>query len=502
MQHSQAMVGARQPVRARSAYLRSSGFQTAIRTAQVASDAMLVWLSFWLAYQARYMFEIGGKVRVSDFESFGTFEWRDFLLVGLTLLVFVLRGLYRLPLSTGFLDEATMVVGGLTTAMAGVILTAFLSRFVPSRLVFIYAWVIAVVLLLARRGVSRWIRNAFWARNLMVNRVLVVGAGESGRRIIQAMMTNPALGYRVVGFVDDTVKADAMSFATARRLGRADRLGSIADLGSIVGDYDIDQVVVALSGKHQEQTLSVIEQCRQHFVRFMVVPNLLQLSLDRVELDEVAGIPLIGLRDASIRGLSYAVKRSMDIMVASVVLTLMGLPMAIIAAMIRLDSPGPILIRQMRIGRDGVPFTLIKFRCMVRDAEEQRQALLAANPHIDPRLFKLKDDPRLTRVGRILRHWSLDELPQFVHVIRGQMSIVGPRPQLPEEVAGYEEWHKQRLLVTPGLTGLWQVSGRSQLTFDDMVRLDLFYAEHWSLWLDLKIALRTIPAVLRGHGAY
>ncbi len=175
--------------------------------------------------------------------------------------------------------------------------------------------------------------------------------------------------------------------------------------------------------------------------------------------------------------------------------------MAAIAVLIRRGSPGPVLIRQRRVGRDGVPFSLLKFRTMIQDADEQR-ALLIADADGDPRLFKLRDDPRLTSIGRILRRWSLDELPQLVHVLRGEMSVVGPRPPLPEEVARYQDWHRQRLQVTPGLTGLWQVNGRSNLAFDDMVRLDLYYAEHWSPWLDVKVVLRTIPAVLTGRGAW
>jgi lipopolysaccharide/colanic/teichoic acid biosynthesis glycosyltransferase len=179
-----------------------------------------------------------------------------------------------------------------------------------------------------------------------------------------------------------------------------------------------------------------------------------------------------------------------------------AMPMALIAIAIKLTSEGPILFRQTRIGRDGARFTLLKFRCMVDGAEEMRDELMAAHGAQDPRLFKLRDDPRLTPIGAILRRSSLDELPQFWHVLRGQMSLVGPRPQMPEEVANYEPWHFQRLAVTPGLTGLWQVNGRSNLSFDEMVRLDLYYAEHWSPWLDMKIVLRTIPAVLSGRGAY
>ncbi|MEA2530981.1 MAG: hypothetical protein QOG89_2625, partial [Thermomicrobiales bacterium] len=170
--------------------------------------------------------------------------------------------------------------------------------------------------------------------------------------------------------------------------------------------------------------------------------------------------------------------------------------------LIRRDSPGPILFRQQRVGRNGELFTCLKFRCMIANADEQRAELIRASQGSDPRLFKLPDDPRLTSVGKHLRRWSLDELPQFVNVLRGEMSVVGPRPPLPEEVASYDDWHHQRLLVTPGLTGLWQINGRSNLTFDEMVRLDLYYAEHWSPWLDFKIVMRTAPAIVTQRGAY
>jgi exopolysaccharide biosynthesis polyprenyl glycosylphosphotransferase len=473
-----------------------------IRLIEVLADAALVWLAFWLAWLARYRFEWGGDVRPWDWRPFDAFHGRAALFVGLTLAVLVIRGLYRLPRSASFLDEATMLIGGVTTAMAGVILTAFLARFVPSRLVFIYAWGIAIALLLARRLLWRGARHWLWARGIGVDHVLVVGAGDAGRRLMQAMMGQPALGYRVIGYVADGDASDMMAVATEGGVTRAERLGTTADLRNLIGRMEVDEVIVALPADAHGRVVAIVEECRQSGVTFKVVPDLLQLSLDRVDLAEVAGVPLIGIKDASIRGLNYVVKRSIDILIATSVLLVMAIPMLVIAILIRRDSPGPILFRQVRIGRDGRPFVMLKFRCMIDGADEQRAELIRTHHGVDPRLFKLRDDPRLTRVGRWLRRWSLDELPQFINVLRGQMSVVGPRPPLPEEVERYEEWHRQRLLVTPGLTGLWQINGRSNLTFDEMVRLDLYYAEHWSPWLDVKIVLRTIPAVLTGRGAY
>jgi exopolysaccharide biosynthesis polyprenyl glycosylphosphotransferase len=502
VQQTQVLGGARRATRPRSRYALAGWPTAAARLGQVAADAGLVWLAFWLAYQVRYRFEWGGAVRPVDFEPFATFHSKTALFVALTVVLFFLRGLYRLPRTIGFLDEAQMLVGGVTTAMAGVILTAFLARFVPSRLVFIYAWGAAIGLLLARRIVTRWVRRWLWAREIGVDRVLIVGAGETGRRLMQAMIGLPALGYRVVGFVDDAMTADALAVATAHGVTRTERLGATDELGEIVSRLDVDEVIIALPAEAHDQALEIIDHCRQCAVTFKLVPDLLQLSLDRVDFGEVAGMPLIGLKDASILGANRIAKRVIDVAIAVVVLTTMAVPMAVIALFVRRDSSGPILFRQPRVGRNGALFTCLKFRCMVENADEQRAELIRASEGSDPRLFKLPDDPRVTPVGKRLRRWSLDELPQFVNVLRGEMSVVGPRPPLAEEVASYDDWHHQRLLVTPGLTGLWQINWRSNLTFDEMVRLDLYYAEHWSPWLDFKIVVRTAPAILTRRGAY
>jgi exopolysaccharide biosynthesis polyprenyl glycosylphosphotransferase len=502
VQQTHVFGSARRAIRPRSRHALAGWPTVAWRCGQAVADAGLVWLAFWLAYQVRYRLEWGGAVRPADYEPFSTFQSKTVLFVVLTVVLLFLRGLYRLPRTIGFLDEAQVLVGGVTTAMAGVILTAFLARFVPSRLVFIYAWGIAIAFLLARRVFTRGVRRMLWARGVGVDRVLIVGAGETGRRLMQAMIGLPGLGYRVVGFVDDATTADALAVATENGLTRTQRLGATDDFGDVVARLAVDEVIIALPGDAHDRALEIIDHCRKRAVSFKLVPDLLQLSVDRVDFGEVAGMPLIGLKDASIRGANRIVKRTIDVATAVVVLATMALPMAVIAALIRRDSPGPVLFRQRRIGRNGMPFTCLKFRCMVENADEQRAELIRSYQGSDPRLFKLPDDPRLTPVGKRLRRWSLDELPQFVNVVRGEMSVVGPRPPLPEEVAAYEDWHHQRLLVTPGLTGLWQINGRSNLTFDEMVRLDLYYAEHWSPWLDFKIVVRTAPAILTRRGAY
>jgi exopolysaccharide biosynthesis polyprenyl glycosylphosphotransferase len=236
-------------------------------------------------------------------------------------------------------------------------------------------------------------------------------------------------------------------------------------------------------------------------VAVRIVPDLFQLSLSQVDIDDLNGIPLIGTKQVSIKGWNLALKRGFDIMVSGLFLVLLSPLLLIIAVLVKLDSPGPAIFKQTRIGRGGRKFTVYKFRTMREGAEQEQDALQDLN-EAQGALFKIKEDPRRTALGKFLRRRSLDELPQLYNVLRGEMSMVGPRPQLVGEVEQYQAWHKKRLETWPGMTGLWQVSGRSDLSFDDMVLLDIYYVENWSLLLDLRIALKTIPAFLLGTGAY
>jgi exopolysaccharide biosynthesis polyprenyl glycosylphosphotransferase len=236
-------------------------------------------------------------------------------------------------------------------------------------------------------------------------------------------------------------------------------------------------------------------------VRARTVPDIFQLSLNRVDVEDLGGVPLVGLKAASIRGTNLFVKRFMDLVLGAL-FTIVALPfMAILALAIRIDSPGPIIFRQKRVGMHGQEFDMYKFRSMREGAEEEQTRLLEYNEVTGP-LFKMRDDPRMTRMGRFLRRTSLDELPQLFNVLKGDMSLVGPRPHIAAEVEQYEDWQRQVLEAPPGMAGLSQVSGRSQLTFDEQCLLDIYYIENWSPALDIKILLRTLPKVLSGEGAY
>jgi exopolysaccharide biosynthesis polyprenyl glycosylphosphotransferase len=252
---------------------------------------------------------------------------------------------------------------------------------------------------------------------------------------------------------------------------------------------------------YHRKILSIVHQCERHDVRARIVPDLFQLSLSRVDVDDLGGVPLLGLRESRSGGWLWWIKRGLDLAVALVGLVILSPLFLLIAALIKLDSPGPVVFSQTRIGKGGKPFTCYKFRTMRVGAEEEKEVLSDLNEAQGP-LFKIRNDPRMTWMGRFLRRTSLDELPQLVNILKGEMSLVGPRPPVPEEVSQYMEWHKKRLETWPGLTGLWQVSGRSNLTFDEMCLLDIYYIENWSPALDTKIFLQTIPTIIFGNGAY
>jgi exopolysaccharide biosynthesis polyprenyl glycosylphosphotransferase len=313
--------------------------------------------------------------------------------------------------------------------------------------------------------------------------------------VMQSVMARPDLGYRLSGFVADRGIPRVEDFGRFRALGR------VADLPSLVESGDVDEIIVALPASAHEEIAPILTLCERTGVGLKIIPDLFEMSLGRVRIDDIAGIPLLDVKDRTVRRLERALKRGLDVVVASGVLVL-GLPfMAVIALAIRLESGRPVLLRQTRVGVGGRHFGCYKFRTMRRDALDLVKTLREYNEADGP-LFKMRNDPRCTPLGRRLRKWSLDELPQIWNVLRGDMSLVGPRPPLPEEVAQYDTRQMRRLEVKPGMTGIWQVSGRSDLGFDEMITMDLYYVQNWSPLLDAKVLTRTIAAVLRRHGAY
>jgi len=303
------------------------------------------------------------------------------------------------------------------------------------------------------------------------------------------------MGYVPAGFCDD------VSWRQRARFGRFPCLGAVDDLPSVLAAHQVDEVIVALPSAEHERVLQIVGLCQGSGVGFRLVPDTFDLTLGTLDFESLAGIPLIGQREPALHGFNRALKRTIDVVVSAAAL-LVTLPlMALVAVAVKLDSSGPVFLPQERVGLNGRVFRIYKVRSMHLGADRLLKAL-QENNEAGGVIFKMKNDPRRTRVGRVIRKLSLDEVPQLWNVLKGDMSLVGPRPPIPHEVALYDDWHRRRLEVVPGLTGLWQVSGRSDIPFDEMVMLDLYYIENWSLGLDLKIILRTIPAVISMRGAY
>jgi len=417
-------------------------------------------------------------------------------LTGILLLIYWAEGLYSSRRKRSFAYDFYIIVRGAITGVAALYVLSLVGRTVLlSRLIPVYAGLAIVLLLAIARAIEKHVQGQMRRRGRGVQRVLIVGAGEVGRMIMRNTAAQPELGYHVVGFVDDKPERGN------RDLGRFKGLGSTDQIPEIVKEHAVDVVIIALPWLYHRKILGIIAQCERLKVTVRIVPDLFQMSLSQVDIDDLNGIPLIGTKPVSIKGWNLALKRALDLVFSVLAVVLLSPLLLAVAMLVKLDSPGPAIFKQTRIGRDARPFTVFKFRTMREGAEQEQEALRNSN-EAQGALFKIKQDPRCTELGRFLRRSSLDELPQLYNVLRGEMSIVGPRPQLPNEVEQYQEWHKKRLQTWPGMTGLWQVSGRSDLAFDDMVLLDIYYVENWSLLLDLRIALKTIPTAILGTGAY
>jgi exopolysaccharide biosynthesis polyprenyl glycosylphosphotransferase len=367
-------------------------------------------------------------------------------------------------------------------------ITFIYQPFFYSRLIFLYASVLIVIVMGAGRLALGMLLARLRKRGLGVVRVLVVGAGEIGRTVIRTIMAQPELGYRVVGLVDDQLDSTLT-------IGPIPAIEGIYRIPYLVNEQQADEVIVALPWSDHRRILDIFQQCEKIGVRSRTVPDLFQLSLNRVDVEDLGGVPLIGLRPAAIHGANLVVKRLMDVTLGLIFL-IPALPvMGLLTIAIKLDSPGPVLFRQTRVGMHGKEFVLLKFRSMRVGADDEKERLRARNEMSGP-LFKMRDDPRRTRLGRFLRKTSLDELPNIFNVLRGEMSLVGPRPHLASEVAQYQDWQRQVLEAPPGMAGLSQVSGRAQLSFDEQCLLDIYYIENWSLAFDVRILLRTLRAAL------
>jgi exopolysaccharide biosynthesis polyprenyl glycosylphosphotransferase len=322
-------------------------------------------------------------------------------------------------------------------------------------------------------------------------RAVLVGTGKHIHDVAHALADAPHSPIEVVGYISP----DPLPPNGVRCLGTLERLHEV------IAAERVDEVIIADPDFPQERAVELVDQCHRRGVRVRIAPSTMEILIQRAEFVPGQSVPLFELGPPVFEGIDFALKRTFDAVGATLLLVLLSPLLTAIALAVRLSSRGPIFYRSMRPGIGQLPFACMKFRTMYCDADERQGALEELN-EASGALFKIRNDPRLTPVGRFLRRFSLDELPQLVNVLRGEMSLVGPRPLPERDFDLLQDWHRKRYLVLPGITGLWQVSGRSELDFDDLVHLDFIYLERWSLALDLAILLKTIPAVLMQRGAY
>ena len=461
----------------------------------IATDLILINLAFVVAYIARYQWQWLRPVLFP--EPYADYLSQQLILVLLLILMFSQHKVWRRRRGEFWIDEISRIFSATASALALMMAITFFFQPSPfSRLLLVWAWVFIVLFIGLARMLRRLTFSMLYRRGKQVDRALVIGSGEAGRGVIRTLLARPDLGYKVIGYLDDS--SDENNIGS----GRIPHLGNYRELAKIIRTHpNLHTVFIALPGSMHQETNTLLQICQTDGIRAQVVPDVLQISLKRVEFNNMAGIPMLSVRNLRMSRMARALKRGLDlslVLLLSIPTLLVG---SLIALAIKLDSAGPILYSGVRIGRNGVPFKMYKFRSMEVNADQKKTALQAQNEADGP-IFKIKEDPRLTRVGVWIRRLSLDELPQFYNVLLGQMSMVGPRPPLQEEVNLYKPWQLQRLSVIGGITGLWQVSGRSDLTFDELCLLDIYYIENWSLTLDMRILLQTIPYALFGRGAY
>ncbi|RKN82167.1 sugar transferase [Paenibacillus ginsengarvi] len=356
-----------------------------------------------------------------------------------------------------------------------------------SRVLILALAILMVLIFLLTRFIRLGVLSALRKTQLYNKNVLIIGAGRVGEQIRDQLNDNKTSSSCFVGFLDDYKKGPQI-------------LGTIPHIEKLVQQHKIQEIYITIPSE-RGLINKLITSVRKYDVQIKIIPELFELVTSSVSFDHAFDYPCIEIVRTPLRGLNWFMKRSADFILSALGVIAISPVLLLVTLAIKLDSKGPILIKQKRIGKNGAPFHMLKFRSMVANAEALKASLASQNEAMGP-VFKIKNDPRITRVGRFIRKYSLDELPQLLNVLAGQMSLVGPRPPLPNEVEQYTDYQWRRFDVRPGITGLWQVSGRSDLPFEEWVKLDIYYIERWSLAMEFKILLKTIPVVLKGEGAY
>jgi exopolysaccharide biosynthesis polyprenyl glycosylphosphotransferase len=464
--------------------------------ALLLSDLLMAGLGLRIAYLVR--FELAVPIFQLEVNPSILFYQRVALLMAPALLVvYALSGLYQEENLLGGPKEYSLIFRGTTVGLVALMAAEFLAiPLVIARGWVILAWLLVAFFVSLGRFLLRRVIYQLRRRGHYLKPALIVGANGEGTSLAQQLISWETSGLRVVGFVDD---ASGVGSRVTKELVT---LGTIDQLDEIVNRLGIEELILATSSLSRVQMLSMFERYGfSETVNLRMSSGLFEIITTGLNVKEFAYVPLVGVNKLRLTGTDWILKAALDYVLATTALILLAPVLIGLAIVIKLDSPGPIIFRRRVMGLNGQTFDAFKFRTMVVEGME----ILKAHPELEKELLekhKLKHDPRVTRLGRWLRRLSLDELPQLFNVLRREMSLVGPRMISPAEMSEYERWGYNLLTVQPGITGLWQVRGRSDVTYEERVRLDMYYIRNWTIWLDLQLLWQTVPTVLKGIGAY
>lgn len=453
--------------------------QLILATVALPLDYTMLVLAGVAAYQIRFVPWVRAVRPVIFQLPLSEFVPMLIIMAAVWLLLFAIAGLYQIGNYLKLTKEIGRLFLACTAGLALIVVLFFFNpQFFSSRFIVLVGWMCAFLFTAVGRLSLRWLRVTLYRRGVATSRVLLIGADMTTLALERLFAASPGLGFKVV-----------------RRVAECD----IDSLGSLCAG--VDEVVVGDPALPRNVTLSIREFCANHHYNFKYAADMLEAQSHNVVIHTLAGVPLVEIRRTPLDGWGRVLKRLFDVMVSLCLLILLSPLLFLLAVLVLADSGWPAFVGLIRIGEEGSIFKLYKFRSMVRNAEALKNQLLVHNERAGGPLFKMSNDPRVTRVGRWLRRSSLDELPQLVNVLLGNMSLVGPRPHEPNEVARYEQHQRKLLNLKPGITGLAQISGRSELTFDDEAKLDTFYVENWSLGADFVILIKTLVVVLQRRAA-
>jgi len=466
---------------------------TLVSTFIYLSEIAIVALAFFAAFRIRdaYLSENFGPL-----VSIRSYLWLLYIILPLWSILLYFYKLYESQRTKALWKEVLKIVQAsfLGTFLLMAFVFIFKAEYI-SRLFIVTFGATACLFLTVHRSALRLWARTLRRRGFNFRNILIVGTGRRAREMLDLINQHKEWGFRLTGFVSDSPEI------RLKMIQEVPVIGAVSDLPQLLERNVVDELIFAVSRKRLEGLEEIFLICEEQGIRTRVAINFFPHMIAKVHLDEFYGVPLLTFTTTPHNELLLMAKRIFDIVVASVLLVLLFPLMFLNAILIKLTSKGPILFRQVRVGLNGRHFNLYKFRSMCVDAEQRMSEVVHLN-EMDGPVFKMANDPRMTPVGGILRRWSLDEIPQLYNVLKGDMSIVGPRPPLPKEVSAYKRWHRRRLSMKPGLTCLWQIGGRNKISdFKKWMELDLRYIDNWSLKLDFKICFKTIFIVLAGRGA-